>query len=196
MKRFTLKELIVAAMLAAMGIAVKPLLSPVFNVLTDFIRIPGGSATAGISVMFLVAAAALIRKRGTALLAGLLQGLLSLATGISAAAGVLVLITYSLPGLAIDLVMLLPVSLPDRTRRMLAGSAGVLAGAAATNLLYFRMSVIPFILFYAVGILSGALGGWIVHLILQRLPESVRKGIGAEETGSAEKEREENLEEE
>ena len=96
--RFTLKELILMAMLAVMGMVLKPFLSPLFNLLTDFIRIPGGSAVAGISELFLVAAAALIGKKGTALITGLLQGLISLTTGISAAAGVLVLITYSLPG--------------------------------------------------------------------------------------------------
>ena len=37
-----------------------------------------------------------------------MQGVCSLATGISAAAGVLVLITYSIPGMAIDLVMHIP----------------------------------------------------------------------------------------
>ena len=179
-ERFTLKELIVMTMLAVMGMVLKPFLSPLFNLLTDFIRIPGGSAVAGISEMFLVAAAALIRKRGTALLTGLLQGLISLTTGISAAAGVLVLITYSLPGLAVDLVMLLPVfdRMPEKKRMMLAGGLGVLAGAAATNMLYFRLPLIPFILFYAVGILSGAAGGWLACTILHRLPASAREGIG------------------
>ena len=178
--RFTLKELIVMAMLAVMGMVLKPFLSPLFNVLTDFIRIPGGSAVAGISELFLVAAAALIGKKGTALLTGLLQGLISLTTGISAAAGILVLVTYSLPGLAVDLVMLWSVfdRIPKKSRMMLAGGAGVLTGAAATNILYFRLPVIPFILFYAVGILSGAAGGWLACMILQRLPASVREGIG------------------
>lgn len=178
--RFTLKELILMAMLAVMGMVLKPFLSPLFNLLTDFIRIPGGSAVAGISELFLVAAAALIGKKGTALITGLLQGLISLTTGISAAAGVLVLITYSLPGLAVDLVMLLPAfdRLSVKNRMMLAGGLGVLAGAASTNVLYFRLPVIPFILFYAIGILSGAAGGWLACLIVHRLPASVREGIG------------------
>lgn len=180
MTKFTLKELIVIAMMAVLGMVVKPFLSPVFNLLTDFIRIPGGSATAGISIMFLVAAAALTGRKWTAFMAGLLQGLISLTTGISATVGALVLITYSIPGLAIDLVMLLPVldPMPKKHRMMLAGAAGVLTGAAATNLLYFRLPLIAFMLFYAVGIGSGAAGGWLAYVILKRLPASVLEGIG------------------
>ncbi|MBQ1319934.1 MAG: ECF transporter S component, partial [Solobacterium sp.] len=103
MKKLTLKELILCGNLAVLGLICKPLFSPLFNLLTDFIRIPGGSATAGISILFLVFAAALIRKPAAGLLTGFVQGVCSLASGISAAAGVLVLITYSIPGMAIDL---------------------------------------------------------------------------------------------
>ena len=110
-----------------------------------------------------------------------MQGVCSLATGISAAAGVLVLITYSIPGMAIDLVMHIPMKMNLKTRMMLAGSGGVLSGAAATNILYYRMAWIPFLLFYLVGILSGALGGYIAWQILQRLPESLKKGFGSYE---------------
>ena len=171
--------MIFTALCAVLGMVIKPFLSPVFNVLTDFVRIPGGSVTAGISMLFLVFAAALIRKPGTALIAGLLQGIVSLSTGISAAAGALVLITYSLPGAVIDLVMLLPAKEGRglKARCVIAGSAGVLAGAAATNMLYFHLQPVPFLLFYIFGILSGALGGYLAWLILQRIPADIKGAL-------------------
>ena len=113
-------------------------------------------------------------KPGSAFLGGLVQRLMALTTGISAQAGVLVLITYSLPGAAIDLMMSLPVSLDTRTRMMLAGAAGVLAGAASANVLYFHMSFLPFILFYIFGILSGGLGGYIAYLLYTRMPSEYK----------------------
>ncbi|MBR2830346.1 MAG: hypothetical protein IKE68_07345, partial [Solobacterium sp.] len=91
------------------------------------------------------------------------------------------LVTYSIPGIAVDLVMHLPGQIRLKNRMMLAGGAGVLSGAAATNILYYRMAWIPFLLFYLVGILSGALGGYIAWQILQRLPESLKKGFGNHE---------------
>ena len=174
MKKLGLRDLIFISLCSVMGMIVKPLLSPMFNLLTDFIRIPGGSVTAGISMLFLVLASVMIGKPGVAFLGGLVQRLVALTTGISAQAGILVLITYSLPGAAIDLVMGLPMSLDTRTRMMLAGAASVLAGAASMNVLYFHMSFLPFILFYIFGILSGGLGGYIAYLLYTRMPSEYK----------------------
>ncbi len=182
MKGRRLKELIIIAELATLGMVLKPVFSPLFNLLTDFVRIPGGSVTAGVSMLFIVLASAVTGRRGAALLAGILQGSLSFVTGVSAAAGVLVLITYSLPGAAIDLVMNFPGTGEKalRPKMIIAGSAGVLTGAAATNLLYFRLTLIPFTLFYIFGILSGALGGFIAHAVYTRLPEKYRDTGGTD----------------
>ena len=87
-QRFTLRELCLMTFLAVFGMLFKPLVSPAFNLITDFVRVPGGSMTAGFSLLFLVFAAARIRKPGTALLMGLVQAAMSLSMGISATAGI------------------------------------------------------------------------------------------------------------
>ncbi|MBR2728193.1 MAG: hypothetical protein IKD71_09945 [Solobacterium sp.] len=173
-----LKQLLLCANLAVLGIVAKPLFSPLFNFITDFVRIPGGSMTAGVSMLFLVCGAALVYKPCTALLIGFLQGVLALSTGISAVAGALVLITYSLPGISIDAIMMLGQRIPLKERMILAGSLGVLTGSAATNLLYFHLALIPFLLFYIFGILSGGIGGYLAWRIMQRIPEHYRKEFG------------------
>ena len=175
-QHFTTYEICLMAFLAVLGIFIKPLVSPVFNLLTDFIRIPGGSVTAGFSMLFIVFGAAYIQKKGTGALMGLVQAVISLASGISATAGILVFITYTLPGVAIDIVLYSSISarLPMQQRMSLAGAMGVLAGAAFTNMLYFHLSVIPFVLFYIFGILSGAFGGYIAYEIMERLPQSMK----------------------
>ncbi len=177
MRKITLKQLILCGNLAVLGMLAKPLFSPMFNLLTDFIHIPGGSVTAGISILFLVFGSLLVRKPGIAALMGFLQAVISLSAGISAAAGALVLITYTLPGVMIDLAVCAPLPVPLKTKAVLAGTFGVLAGAASTNLLYFHLSLIPFLLFYIFGILSGALGGYLAWVILNRLPEQYKRGF-------------------
>ena len=60
-------------------------------------------------------------------------------------------------------------------------TAAIIAGMSCRPNPLSRMAWIPFLLFYLVGILSGALGGYIAWQILQRLPESLTKGFGSYE---------------
>jgi len=107
---------------------------------------------------------------------GAVQAVIALGLGISSVVGLLVFITYTLPGIAIDAILCTDFlcKIQMKTRMMLAGGAGVLTGAAFTNMLYFNLSVIPFILFYIFGILSGALGGYMAFIIMESLPESIK----------------------
>lgn len=173
---FTLKQLCMMSFLAVFGMFIKPVVSPVFNLLTDFIRIPGGSVTAGFSMMFLVFASSVTGKFGTATLMGVVQAFMALNLGISSIVGLLVFITYSLPGLAIDVILCtsLTKNLPSKGRMMAAGACGVLAGAFFTNILYYNLSVVPFLLFYFFGILSGALGGLFAYKIMERIPSQLK----------------------
>ncbi len=123
---FTLQQLCMMSFMAVMGMFIKPLISPVANLLTDFIRIPGGSVTAGFSMIFLVFAAAVTGKYGTATLMGFVQAVISLNLGISSMAGMLVFITYTLPGMAIDAVLCTGIlkKLPLKIRMAVAGGCG------------------------------------------------------------------------
>ena len=162
--------------LAVFGMFIKPVVSPVFNLLTDFIRIPGGSVTAGFSMMFLVFAAGVTGKFGTATSMGVVQAFMALNLGISSIVGLLVFITYSLPGVAIDIILCTPLTkrIPIKSRMTIAGACGVLAGAFFTNILYYNLSVVPFLLFYIFGILSGALGGLFAYKIMERIPSQFK----------------------
>ena len=173
---FSLKQLCMMSFLAVFGMFIKPIVSPVFNLLTDFIRIPGGSVTAGFSMLFLVFASAVTQKFGTATLMGVVQAFIALNMGVSSIVGLLVFITYTLPGFAIDIVLCTPLftKMMQKDRMTLAGAVGVLTGAGFTNMLYYNMSVVPFLLFYLFGILSGGLGGWFAYKITERIPKQIK----------------------
>ncbi|MBQ3008002.1 MAG: ECF transporter S component [Oscillospiraceae bacterium] len=176
---FTLRQICMMSFLAVMGMFIKPVISPVFNLLTDFVRIPGGSVTAGFSMLFLVFASGLTGKFGTATLMGVVQAVIALSTGVSSVVGLLVFVTYSLPGLAIDTVLCTGIfkKIPMKPRMALAGAAAVFTGAAFTNMLYYRLSFVPFLLFYIFGALSGALGGGFAFMLTEKIPRSVIKNM-------------------
>jgi hypothetical protein len=77
------KELVFLSLCLVMGLFSKRFVSPVTNVLTDFIRIPGGSAATGVSLMFLVIGCARVGRFGAGAIMGFVQGCLALALGMT-----------------------------------------------------------------------------------------------------------------
>ncbi len=169
--KFTSRELILLAVFAALGILSKPLLAPLLNLLTDFVRIPGGSSVAGFSLLFLVAGKQFVPKPASATMMALVQGIVALCLGISGVGVPLILLSYLLPGVVIDLLMSSTLThlLPRRALAQLAGALGVLAGALLNNLLFFRLAFLPMLLFYLLGVISGAVGGTLADVLYMRL---------------------------
>ena len=83
MKKLSARQLTLMAFCLLLGLCAKRIISPVTNVLTDFFRIPGGSAAVGFSLAFLLIGREAAPVFGSATLMGFLQSLLALALGLS-----------------------------------------------------------------------------------------------------------------
>ena len=64
--RFSLFDLIIIAMMAALGIAIKPVVVPLAHIITGPLFIPSGAVAGGFYMMWLVLGLGLTGKRGTA----------------------------------------------------------------------------------------------------------------------------------
>jgi len=158
--KYSLFHLILIAVLAALGVGVKPIVSTLAHVLTGPLFIPGGAVAGGIYMLFLVLAASLTGARGAAALCGLCQGLLVLAVGAAGSHGALSLVTYTLPGLAADLAFLLLARKgPNLPACCFAGMLANIAGTVSVNLVFFSLPWIPLLLSLCAAALSGGLGG-------------------------------------
>jgi len=170
LKRFSAFDLVVLAMMAALGVAVKPLVVSLAHMVTGPLLIPGGSLAGGFYMMWLILGAALVDKRGAATLIGLVQAILVLAVGVYGTHGIVSLLTYTLPGLGVDLLYFAFRLKAGSKNAMFAG--GILAnvcGVLLTNLVFFRLPVIPFLLSLSAGALSGGVGGLLAFLVFSRL---------------------------
>ncbi len=160
LSRYSLFHLLLIAILAALGVGVKPLVSTLVHLVTGPLFIPGGAVAGGIYMLFLVLAASLTGARGAGTLCGLCQALIVLAAGLSGSHGALSLVTYTLPGLAVDLMFLLlarkGANLPACC---FAGLLANLAGTVSVNYVFFSLPLIPLLLSLFVAALSGGLGG-------------------------------------
>lgn len=172
-EKFSVLDLIIIAMLSALGIATKPIVVPITHIITGPLLIPGGVVAGGFYMMWLVLGVGLTGKCGTATLIGLVQALMVFGTGIFGSHGAMTLLSYTLPGVAIDLalwftrhrVCCLPCS-------FLAGVLANICGSGLVNILYFRLPLVPLMLALTVAALSGGLGGIIAYKILHQLKKT------------------------
>ena len=164
--KYTTLDFVLTALMAALGIATKPIIVPLVHIVTGPLFIPGGAVAGGFYMFWIALAAGLTGKRGTATITALIQALIIIVTGAFGSHGLLSVVTYTLPGLMIDMVFLL-------IRRkwttamdfFLAGIIANLTGTYLSNLVFFRLPTIPLILSLASAILSGGLGGLIAYQI-------------------------------
>ncbi|MDR2687471.1 MAG: ECF transporter S component [Oscillospiraceae bacterium] len=159
-KHTPLFHLILIAVLAALGVGVKPVVSTLAHMVTGPLFIPGGAVAGGVYMLFLVLAASLTGAKGAGALCGLCQGLLAMAIGAAGSHGAMSLLTYTLPGLAADLMFLV---LARRGANLPACVfAGLLANAVGTvsvNFIFFSLPWLPLLLSLFAAALSGGLGG-------------------------------------
>ncbi|MEG1583927.1 MAG: hypothetical protein RR361_02595, partial [Anaerovorax sp.] len=102
----------------------------------------------------------LVGKRGAATLICIVQALLVVVTGVYGTHGIVSLVTYTLPGICIDLLWLLMKH--GGCCLLCCFFAGIVANASGVvlvNLVFFRLPLIPFLLSLTISIFSGGIGG-------------------------------------
>jgi ABC-type thiamin/hydroxymethylpyrimidine transport system permease subunit len=168
--KFSVFDLVIIAMVAALGIATKPVVMPLARIVTGPLFVPSGVVAGGIYMMWLVLGAGLTGKRGAATLIGIIQALLVMATGISGSHGAMSLVTYTIPGLLADLgLLVIRHQVCCNPCAFLAGMLANIGGSMMVNLVYFRLPLVPLVLSLSVAALSGGLGGILARQILKQL---------------------------
>jgi hypothetical protein len=178
LRRFTVKDMLLIAAMAALGIAVKTVITPLIHLISAPLLIPGGALAGGLYMMWLLVAVGLTGKRGSATLVGLVQAILVTLAGVGSSHGLLSLVSYSLPGLAVDCgLWLLRHRLCCLPCAFICGILANLSGTLAVNLIFFRLPLLPLMLSLTVAAFSGGAGGVLAWHMLQALR---RFNIGAE----------------
>lgn len=170
MKKLNLRAWIFMALCCDFGLFTKKLISPAANLITESLHIPGGVATS-FSLMFLVTAASVIPVFGCATIMGAVQSLLALCFGMTGSMGLLAPVGYIMPGIAIDLILLVSRKLTkDPSAGIMLSSivSSVIACLTAT-VLVFRLSGIILLLYVFVSATSGSICGLLAVSLVNRI---------------------------
>lgn len=170
MKHSKIRHLIFMALCCDLGMITKQLISPISNIITDFLHIPGGISTS-FSLMFIVVAAALTTKFGSGVLMGAAQSMIALAMGRTGSMGALSPIGYVIPGLVIDCVMYLAkkIKIGDKMSALIANMLASAAASLTANLIVFRLNGMVLLLYLSVACTSGAICGVLGDKLIDRL---------------------------
>jgi energy-coupling factor transport system substrate-specific component len=167
LRGFTIFELVAIAVVSALGVATKPIVVPLVHIITGPLFIPGGAIAGGFYMLWIILGIGMVKKRGTGTLIGIIQGLLVIVTGAMGTHGIMSIISYTLPGLAADLVFVLAGKRNFNILHFMAGCmAANVTGTLISNAMFFRLPFETLLLLLSGAALSGALGGVLAWNIL------------------------------
>ena len=162
-------ELVLISLFASLGMATKNIIHPFISTLAGPLDMPTGAVAGGIYMMWPVMTAGLVQKPGAATLTSLTQAFISLLLPYGNF-GLLSFIIYLGPGLAIDGFFLL--SQHKACCAPCCITASAIANATGTLLVGGLVLLLPWavLAFFAiVAAISGAVGGVIANLVLDRI---------------------------
>jgi ABC-type thiamin/hydroxymethylpyrimidine transport system permease subunit len=169
LRDFSIMELVLIGLVAALGVATKPIVVPLVHIITGPLFIPGGAVAGGFYMLWIVLGAGIIRRRGAGSIIALTQALLVVVLGVYGTHGIVSILTYTLPGVGVDLVFLF-----SRNKEytplhyFLAGGVANLMGTLSVNWVFFQLPLVPLLLSLCVALLSGGLGGLIAFQVAKR----------------------------
>ena len=168
MKQLNLRQIIFLALCVTLSLISKRLVSPFTNILTDFIRIPGGGAATAFSLVFLIIGCSVTEYRFAATLCAIAQGFLAVCMGMSSYQGAFVVITYVVPGIVIDILRTC-IRTKDVSYFMLTCCISNTVCAVVSNLLVFHLTSIALLLWILVAASFGLIAGSIGSVVYTRL---------------------------
>ena len=176
MKKLSLKHLIFLTLCCDLSLISKRLISPVANILTDFLHIPGGIGTS-FSLLFLVLGAMLVPFFGCAALMGFLQGIIALSLGMVGRMGALSMIGYILPGIVIDCVIAVAkkTHLSDRITAFAANALASVTAGLVANIIVLRLDGIALTIYLGIAFISGAICGYLSGILYKCLQPVIGK---------------------
>ncbi len=167
--KLTTLNAVFIALMAACGLALKPIVGPLFKLIGSALFIPTGSMAGAVYMIWPMLAVLTVKRIGSATLVGLIQGIVVLITGIYGSHGILSLITYILPGIVIDLVFLLIRPFQKHWLMFLPAALGNVSGSILVGVVFMHIPFIPLLVGLIPAFIFGAVGGLLSVLLHQGL---------------------------
>jgi len=191
-KRWTTLEAVFLVLMAAWGVALKPVVGPLTKLIGSALFIPSGALAGAIYMMWPMLALLVVRRFGAATFVGVLEGVIVLVTGFYGSHGFLSLITYIGPCVVMDLAFLPIQHSRFRWSRFFPPAWANVTGTILVGMLIMRVPTVPLLLGCIPAFILGGLGGllalWLYGLLIKVFPQfDKNNGNGQEARGKRKK---------
>ena len=167
--KFTSQDLLYIAIFSALGLAIKPIVTPITHLISAPLMIPGGSLAGGFYMMWLALAIVIVQKPGAGILVGITQAVVMISLGYFGNHGAVSLLSYTLPGIAAELVSFFFNQKSSLYTHVSICIAANVSGAAVVTILVMRLAFLPLMISLVAAAISGIIGGLLAHSIYKKL---------------------------
>ncbi|MBD3288268.1 hypothetical protein GF337_05650 [candidate division KSB1 bacterium] len=180
LKNISTLDAVFVTLMAACGLAIKPVVGPLSKLISTMLLLPGGSFAGAVYMLFPMLALLVVREKGTASLVGLIQGVIVTVSGIYGSHGILSIITYLFPCLAIDASYILLQRFDNWLQYFIPPAMGNTVGALLVAILFLHLPLIPLLIGLIPAFIFGGIGGLLAKklygLLVQSFPQFGKEG--------------------
>jgi len=179
LKKLSTLEATFIVLMAACGIALKPVVGPMAKLVGSALFIPSGALAGAVYMMWPMLALLVVRRFGAALLVGLLEGIILLVTGLYGSHGFLSLAIYVLPCFIIDVGFWAIKRFNNHWLLFVPTAFGNVTGTALVGIIIMHMPTIPLLASLAPAFIFGGIGGLfagaLYRLLIKSFPQFHKK---------------------
>jgi len=172
LKKFTTLDSVFITLMAACGLALKPIVGPIGKIVGSILFIPGGSISGAVYMIWPMLALLVVRRFGSATMVGLLEGVIVIISGIYGSHGILSLVTYVIPCLVIDCVFQMIKSRHNLLFYTFPTALGNMSGSLLVAYFIMRIPTVPLLVGLIPSIIFGGLGGILAYSLYNLLIKS------------------------
>lgn len=167
-KKITTTQLAFLAICISLGLICKRLIAPLAGVITDIVRLPGGSITSAFSIMFLLLGVMFVEWKPAATVSGFIQSLIAIGLGLASNQGIFALVTFTVPGIIIDILRMIMRS-RNSTFVISTSALANTVCALVSNMAVFHFTSGLLVLWLLIAACFGVVAGVIGSVVYKRM---------------------------
>jgi hypothetical protein len=161
-------NLVFIALMASLGLAIKPIIGPIAKLIASSLFLPGGVIAGAVYLIWPMLALLVVKHKGSAVLVGFLQGAITFITGLYGSHGIFSFATYTLPCLCLEIIYYAMKKLNEKFATCISTATANVCGTVLISLIYLHLTRKVLLLASIPAGIFGACAGLLAMFIVRK----------------------------